>query len=148
MGIVGAPYHPGRVDVTAALTKVPADNLRIPREAFGHLWAQVERWGSQPGPDNHYLVGVIWTCRWLSGQPVWSRIDKRMEVPKSPFTRCTHAAMPETIEAEYITAATACRRPGQHTSRIELAHGVVATLDWTWNGGPRPQLDMPAAATG
>jgi hypothetical protein len=132
------------VDVTAGLVaKVPGENLRVSRAEFGAVWSLAEHRGSQPpGPDSEYLIGVLWTCRWLADQPVWSRIAGHAEMPVAPVTSHKHAAMPETIEAEYL-AAVSPRAP-----EPEFAHGVAVTLEWAWHGSGRPPLDIAQAAAG
>jgi hypothetical protein len=131
------------VEVSAkTLSKVPGENLRVSRTDIGALWALAEHRGSQPARGDQYLIGVLWTCRWLASQPVWSRMISRWEMPAAPFTRHRHAAMPETIETEYMAALTA--RPFER----ERARGVAATLAWTWYGSRRPPLDVTAAAAG
>lgn len=131
------------VDVSAdAVTKVPGENLRVSRAEFGALWSLAEHLGREPGDGGAFLLGVIRTCRWLAGQPFWSELDRRMVLPTSPYTRRQRGAMPETIDEEYLAAASArVREP-------ELARGVAATLEWTWHGSRLPPLDIsPAAAS-
>jgi hypothetical protein len=55
-----------------AVAKVPGENLRVSRADFGGLWTVAEQLGRLPagGADDDYVVGVIWTCRWLARQPV------------------------------------------------------------------------------
>jgi hypothetical protein len=125
-----------------ALAKVPVENLRVSRTEFGVLWARAEQLGSQPARGDQYLVGVVLTCRWLAGQPVWSQVIRRWEVPAAPFTRRRHAVMPETIDEEYLAAVTA--RPFER----DRGRGVAATLEWTWHGSRRPPLDISHAAAG
>jgi hypothetical protein len=129
------------MDVSAhAVSKVPQANLVVPRSAFGALWALAERLGGQPGAANEYLVGVVLTCRWLAAQPVWSDVSGRSEMPRAPVTGRPDAAMPETVETEYLAAAS-WRAPQR-----ERARGVVATLDWAWHGSGQPPLDASVAA--
>ena len=131
------------VEVSAeAVARVPGENLRVSRADFGALWSTAERLGMRPATGDKYLVGVITTCRWLAGQPVWSSVIGRWEMPVAPLTRRRHSAMPETIEAEYLAAATAT------AFERERARGVMATLEWTWHGSGRPPLDMSRAAAG
>jgi hypothetical protein len=131
------------VEVSAeTLATVPDANLRVPRAEFGALWALVELLATRPGPDDDFLIGVLRTCRWLADQPVSSDSRERAEMPAAPFTRQQHAAMPETVEAEFVAAAAAGRRGG----RPELARGVVATLVWAWRGTGAAPLDISAAA--
>ena len=127
-----------------AVARVPGENLRVSRATFGALWTLAEYLGSQPagGPDDDYVVGVVWTCEWLARQPVWVSVIRRWEMPVAPLTRRRHSAMPETIDEEYLAAATAA--PFER----ERARGVMATLEWTWHGSGRPPLDMSRAAAG
>ena len=135
----------GGMEVSAeAVAKIPAENLRVARVGFGALWAVAEHLGSQPagGPDDDYVVAVVWTCRWLARQPVWVSFTKRWEMPAAPLTRRRHSAMPETIEAEFLAAARA------RAFERERARGVMATLEWTWHGSGRPPLDLSTAVAG
>jgi hypothetical protein len=132
-----------RMDVSAeAVAKVPAENLRVSHSEFGALWALAEYLGGQPGPDNDFLVGVVLTCRWLASQPIWSHVIRRAEMPYAPVTWRRRAAMPETIDEEYLAAVS------RRWARPQLTRGVVATLDWTWHGSRRPPLDMSRADAG
>src|SRR6266542_1316149 len=90
-----------------AVARVPGENLRVTRADFGVLWAVAERLGDRPANGDKYLVGVVFTCRWLARQPVWSTIINRWEMPTAPLTRRWHSAMPETIDEAYVAAATA-----------------------------------------
>ena len=131
------------MDVSAeAVANVPGENLRVPLAEFGALWAMAEHLGSQPGPDKDYVVGVVLTCRWLANQPVWSQAINRAEMPYAPITWRRHAAMPETIDEEYLAAVS------RRWARPELVRGVVATLDWTWHGSRPPPIDISRAAAG
>jgi hypothetical protein len=133
--------HPRCVEVTAEhVAQVPGENLRVSRAEFGALWALAEHLGDQPGPDDDYLVGVVLTCRWLANQPVWSPIVRRFEMPYAPVTWREHAAMPETIDAEYLAAVS------PRAVQSEIARGAAATLEWTWHGSRRPPLDISSAA--
>jgi hypothetical protein len=138
------------VNVSAdAIAKVPVENLRVSRAEFGALWAWAEHMGGRSGPDDDFLIGILRTCRWLAGQPVSSAVIGRAEMPPAPLTLRRYSAMPETIDAEYLTAVAACRprvsRPG---SRPDLARGVAVTLAWTWHGSRQPPLDLSPAAAG
>lgn len=134
----------GDMDVSAdAVAKVPGANLRVPRTNFGALWAFAEHVATQPGPDDDFLVGVVFTCRWLAAQPVWSDLISRAEMPAAPLTGRQHAAVPETAEAELVSASATAARRG---ARADLARGVVATLTWAWRGTGAAPLDMPHAA--
>jgi hypothetical protein len=124
------------------LAKVPGENLRVSRAEFGALWALAERLGMRPVTGDRYLVGVITTCRWLAGQPVWDSIFGRWVMPETPLSRQAHSAMPETIDEEYLAAATA---PAFERDR---ARGVMATLEWTWHGSGGPPLGVSTTATG
>ena len=128
---------------SAAVAKVPSLNLRVSRAEFGTLWAFAEHLATQPGPDYDFLVGVVFTCRWLAAQPVWSDLISRAEMPAAPLTGRQHAAMSETVEAELVSAAATAARRGV---RADLAHGVVATLTWAWRGTGAAPLNLPHAA--
>lgn len=122
------------VDVTTTIiTKIPAGNLCIPRDTFAEHWRHAEQLNQPGGPHTDYLVGVVRTCRWLADQPFWSGIDNRMMPPPAPITGRHRADSPEAIEAEY-TAALRCTA----SHRREIARGVIATLDWCWNGTNQP----------
>ena len=127
------------------VARVPAANIHVPREAFGRLWAYAHDLATRPGPDNDYLVGVLWTCEWLARQPIWSPVLRKLEVPASPVTRRHYAAMPETIQDEFAAAARACG-PGRSGMLAELARGALAALEWAWHGSGRPPLELPATA--
>ena len=127
------------------VARVPAANIHVSRAAFGQVWTYAHDVATRPGPDNRYLVGVLWTCRWMARQPVWSRVLNKMEIPASPVTRRHYAAMPETIQDEFIAAARACR-PGETGRWVDLARGTLAMLDWSWGGSGRPPLELPTAA--
>ena len=122
-----------------AVAKIRGENLRVSRANFGALWARAQRLGSQPGPDDQYLIGVLRTCQWLARQPLWVSFISRWEMPSAPLTRQRHVAMPETIDEEYLAAATAA------AFERERARGVMATLEWTWYRSGRPPLDLSAA---
>jgi len=122
------------------VARIPEENLRVSRAEFGAVWSMVERWAGQPGPDNDFLIGVLRTCRWLADQPVWSRVMSRAEMPLAPVTFREHAAMPETIDAEYLAAVS------PRAAEPEVARGVAVTLEWTWHGSARPPLDISHAA--
>ena len=124
--------------------RVPAANIHVSRAAFGQVWAYAHDLATRPGPDNRYLVGVLWTYRWLADQPVWSRVLNKLEIPASPVTGRHYAAMPETIEVESLATARAYR-PGQTGRWVGLARGTLATLEWAWHGSGRLPLELPAA---
>jgi hypothetical protein len=131
------------VEVSAeAVARVPGENLRVSRADFGALWGRAQRLAGQPGPDDPYLIGVLRTCQWLAGLPVWVSFLKRWEMPVAPLSRRRHSAMPETIDEEYFAAATAA------TFERERARGVMATLEWIWHGSGRPPQDTSSAAAG
>jgi hypothetical protein len=142
LSVVGRILDGMEVSVEA-VAKVPGENLRVPRADFGALWAVAERLGERPATGDKYLVGVVFTCRWLARQPVWSTIINQWEIPAAPLTRRWHSAMPETIDEEYLAAAATAPE-----FERERARGVMATLEWTWHGSGRPPLDMSTAAAG
>lgn len=138
------------MDVTAEhVARVPAANLRIPRELFGQMWELVE-WSS--GTDSDYRLGVLFCCRWLACQPfTFGRDDRFDRWALSPFRRSDERAMPETIEAEYLAAVRAEARiprprgdadPGDGGAR-ERARATVATLRFSWCGYDHPPIGIP-----
>jgi hypothetical protein len=141
LSVVGRILDGMEVSVEA-VARVPGENLRVTRADFGVLWAVAERLGERPANGDKYLVGVVFTCRWLARQPVWSTIIDRWEMPVAPLTRRWHSAMPEAIDEEYLAAATA------PAFERERARGVMATLEWAWHGSGRPPLDVSTAAAG
>jgi hypothetical protein len=74
---------------------------------------------------------------------VWSDLIGRAEMPAAPLTGRRHAAIPETAEAELVSAAATAAR---HGVRADLARGVVATLTWAWRGTGSAPLNVPHAA--
>lgn len=139
------------VDVTPErIEKIPTGNLRIPRGEFANLWRRAEHLGAQPATTptgNFHLGGILDTCRWLAGQPI-PGLNGRMAVPDSPYRHWQVRADPETINAEYIAAATCIGQTGHHPNRTNLAKGVEATLAWCWNGTDDIPLKEPTTATG
>jgi hypothetical protein len=128
------------------IANIRPSNLCIPVAVFASVWQRVEKLGERPAETptgDHYLSGVVGTCRWLYGGPV-PDLWKRMVLPEAPFTHYQHAAMPETIDAEYLKAV-ACR-PDSYPTTLDLARGVADTLAWCWNGTGRAPLEEPTAA--
>jgi hypothetical protein len=134
--VVGVDTHTGGVDVAAILPSTPAENLRIPRAEFGRFWARAEQLGVERGPDDYYLTGVVFVCRWIARQAI-----------RSPVTRAVRRAMPETLDTEYMAALAATRSSKLHPMRVEIARGTVEVLAWVGHGGPEPRL-APLAETG
>lgn len=134
------------MEVSAKLVDAtPAANLRVDRAAFGAVWAVAERAASSAESD--YVAGVALTCRWLAGAVARSSITGFMEVPWSPILGRQVGAMPETIAEEYTAAVVRAARVTR-PERAEYVRGVIATLDWIWNGSRRPPLDGDPEATG
>lgn len=141
------------VDVTPdMIDRIPPGNLRIPRDTFGEFWAEAEHRGGRRSTSptgNHYLAGIISTCRWLYAHPIPQphTPGRRPVVPEAPYTRHRDGVTPETVDAEYYAALAVT--PDRHPDRVRWAAGTAAVLAWTWNGGERPGLDGPTeAATG
>jgi hypothetical protein len=136
------------MDVTAEhVARVPAQNLRVARERFGDVWARAEAALSGPGPDDHYLWGVVCTCRWLAGTAVptpWTASG--WESPESPVRDLRVSAHPEVIEEEYASAVR--YRRSRVPAVAGKARGTLATLEWAWHSsGPSP-LDVVGLAAG
>jgi hypothetical protein len=135
------------MDVTPEhVARVPARNLHVSREKFGAVWARAEREVKRRrGPDGQYLVGVVWTCRWLADQAV-PKSDGGWEAPRSPVSWQELRAMPETIEDEYFEAVRDRRDPVE--SHAAIARGALATLEWAWHSSGRSPLDVAELAAG
>lgn len=123
------------MDVAAALSRVPAENLRVPRAEFGRVWAQAEQVSRERGPQDFYLTGVVWTCRWIARQPL-----------ESPVTFKALRAMPETMDSEYLAALAEARSTKLHPMRVDIARGAAAVLAWVGHGGPEPCLASVSGA--
>jgi hypothetical protein len=116
---------------TDRVMKVPPQNIRVSLPEFARVWAFAE--GVADRVEDYYFLGVATTCEWLAGQPVPSRVEPgKTEYPRCPASWGREFAMPETIEAECLAAVRA--RGSPLTWESEMARGVVATLDWAWNG--------------
>ena len=141
---VGGWCHAGGVDVTAELlARVPGENLRVPRAEFGAVWRLAEYESMRIGVAREFPFGVAETCRWLAAQPVWSTIWGREEMPPAPMSRRIVAVTSETVDGELRWA-----RWVLGGDRGRYARGVVAALEWAWQGTGRPPLDVSPAAAG
>lgn len=125
------------MDVSAALPGVPTQNLgRMPRAEFGRVWTAAEQLGTERGPDDWYLTGIVITLRWIAGQ-----------AHHTPVTRVVRMAMPETFDAEYLAALATSRSAKLHPTRAEMARGAIAVLGWMYHRQPEPSL-TPLTGTG
>jgi hypothetical protein len=124
--------------------RVPLENIRVSLADFGRVWALAE--GVADQVEDYYFLGVAMTCEWLADQAVPSRVEPgTMESPRCPASWGRHRAMPETIDEEYLAALRACRSP--MAWEAEMARGVVAALDWAWNGHrDQPPVPLPPTA--
>lgn len=140
MSPVGPSRQAGAMEVSArCVGRVPAENLCMARGAFAAVWAAAEH-GATTG-DTDFLAGVALTCRWLAGAAALSSITGRVEMPRSPIRGRELRAEPETIAEECAAAAVEAARV-KEPGRAAYVRGVLATLDWTWNGTGRPPLDV------
>ena len=113
---------------------------RVPTyiRASGAEWDAVRTHLEQLPPRDldSYLLGVIETVEWLQDEPV--SFDGRQTMPYPPISgEAYYSARHETIAEEY-QAALAERIP----ARAEYRRGVIAVLDWAWNGNGRPPVDV------
>jgi len=132
------------MNVTAErVGKIPIGNLHVSRQEFAEVWAQAETAVKRSAPDVEYLVGVVYTCRWLADQVVPSSAGG-FDVPRSPVRRRQIRAMPETIEEEWLAAVRTQRN--RVAGQAAVARGALATLDWAWHSNGRPPVGPVAAA--
>jgi hypothetical protein len=114
-------------------TRVPPGNIRVPEAEFEELYAELMAWHDDTAlPFDNYVLGVEQALAWVADRNVVE--DGRSIVPNPPLSESGTAARPETVAYEYLYALEEARaRPAdRHVT------GVVAALDWAWNGGPRP----------
>ncbi len=117
---------------------VPGANIRVPEAAFEDLYAELMAWltDTRYEPDA-YIYGVERALAWLADRAVVE--DGRAVVPKPPLSDEYRSAHPETITEEYLWAIEQYARGGNMTN--EYVRGVIAALDWAWNGNDvRPLL--------
>jgi hypothetical protein len=132
------------MDVSAeVVAKVPGKNLRVSRAGFGAVWKLAEYESMRIGVVREYPFGVAETCRWLAALPMWSMTWGREELPPGPMSRRIVAVTSETVDAELRWARWALGG-----DRGRYARGVVAALEWAWQGAGRPPLDVSPAAAG
>jgi len=139
--------------MTTDITKIPADNLRVPRVEFAALWTSAERAHDecvrQRVPD-WYGAGVVVTCRWLARATVRPDIGP-WYLADSPVTERTARAYPELIEAECLAAEKlAMRRPVPEwlADQPGWIEAVVATLNWAWRRTGEPPMELRHSSTG
>src|SRR6266536_4126206 len=101
----GGPCHSGRVEVTATdVARVPAGNLRVPRDEFAAVWSAAEAHQEEQARRqvaDWYGAGVVMTCRWVAGAMV--RPARGPWGPAAaPVTERLNQAYEELIEAEYL----------------------------------------------
>lgn len=131
------------------LARIPAGNLRVPRDEFAAVWTAAQHRSTQQGEraiQDWYAAGVVATCRWLAGAPhrtSWGRIQQ----PAAPVTRSCATAYEELIEAECVAVELLpVRQPDLVAERPGWCEGIRATLWWAWRGeGPAP-LAVPRPA--
>jgi hypothetical protein len=141
LSVVGVTL--GGMDVTYdLLARASAEDLRVPLAEFGMVWRLAEYESMRIGVVREFPCGVAETCRWLAAQPMWSVIWDREEMPRAPMSQRIVPVTAETVDAELRWAH------GAHGHRALYAQGVVAALEWAWQGTGRPPLDVsPAAAS-
>ena len=133
--------------MTAAdVARVPAGNLRVPRDEFGAVWAAAEAHQEEQARRrvaDWYGAGVVMTCRWVAGATV-RPYSGPWGPAAAPVTGRLNQAYEELIEAEYLAAERlAMRRPVPDwlAARPGWIEAVLATLDWAWRGWRRSPLE-------
>jgi hypothetical protein len=129
------------VEVTPRdVAKIPAGNIRVPREEFAALWAVAEQY-LREHPLDWYAAGIVVTCRWLA-EAIVRPASGRPRPARSPVTERTRGALPELIEAEYLTAEKLdMQRPrlAWLRDRPGWSEAICATFRWAWaRTGPAP----------
>jgi hypothetical protein len=129
------------VEVTAHdVGKIPAGNIRAPRQEFAALWAAAEQY-QREHPLDWYGAGVVVTCRWLA-EAIVRPANGHPHPARSPVTERTRGATPELIEAEYVAAEKLDMRqprPAWLRDRLGWIEAVCATFRWAWaHTGPAP----------
>ena len=128
--------HPGEVTNIAA-------HMRAPAAQWDAVRLELQRWLTDPSEAyDDYLLGCAETVQWLADEPIM--FDGRLSLPYPPISaESYYAARPETIAEEY-QAALAARRG----ERSEYVRGVLAVLDWVWNGNGRPPISVDEKLAG
>lgn len=134
--------------VTAAqVARIPAGNLRVPREDFAAVWAAAEQRAevqSARGVLDWYAAAVVATCEWMACtlcRPSWGRPYPA----EAPATQTRASAYEELIEAEYLAAERFEEiTPRRAQLQPGWGDGARATLRWAWrHQGPAP-FEVPA----
>lgn len=130
--------------------RVPVGNLRVPRAAFGSIWASADARNSkltEQGSNDWYAAGVIVTCMWLA-DGVHKPARGRPHPARSPVSDRQVRASEELIEAEYQAAELlAERQPWLLEQRPGWCEGIRATLRWAWRHQGQPPLDEAGEPT-
>jgi hypothetical protein len=138
------------VQVTARdVERIPPGNLRVPRDEFAAVWAEVERLydeKARTGQDDWYTTGVALTCEWLATAIVPSIVGG-MRPARAPVSKRMAAAHEELIEYEVLAAERLAAQPSKWIDPEWLA-AVVNTLAWAWKGTAGPPIDMRRADAG
>jgi hypothetical protein len=127
--------YPG-TPFTLLPTQVPRGNIRVPEADFEDLYIELMAWHDDTRlPFDPYILGVEQTLAWLADRAVAE--DGKRVVPKPPLSEQYRTARPEIIIEEYLFAVEMYARPGP--GHNEHVRGVIAALDWAYNGtGMRP----------
>jgi hypothetical protein len=140
---VGPAWQHRTVDVTDEhVARIPAGNLRQPREAVGNLWREVERIREEepPSPADGYWLGVTWTLRWLAEQPLPDLYapGEPPSWPKSPLRRLLIPLTRGTVIEEITLAAELVNDDSCPADVQLIALAVGETLAWAYYGNPVP----------
>ena len=138
------------VQVTARdVERIPPGNLRVPRDEFAAVWAEVERRCEEQyrmDRADWYTTGVALTCEWLATAIVPTIVGGMRPAP-APVSKRSAAAHEELIEYEVLAAERLAARPSEWIDSDWLA-AVVNTLSWAWKGTAVPPIDVHHADAG
>lgn len=126
----------GGLDARISLVETAPACLRVPHVQVHALHVAAEA-KHDVAREDEYLAGVVLTCRWLAGRPVWSPITRRAEMPRSPALYRETPVTPEAIDVEHAASL------GPQAPRdVQFMRGVAATLAWAWVGSGPPPLEL------
>ncbi|NMH77230.1 GntR family transcriptional regulator [Pseudonocardia xinjiangensis] len=142
-----------RVKVTEKqFDTVPLRNIRVPKAEFVAVWRAAEQHSAEEAERRRtdwYAVGVLLTCRWLTGAIVPS-YDGRRRMPLSPVAYRESITYEELIEAEYLAAQRIEQRDcGIATAQPGWPDAIRATLgSGRPEASPAPRIVMQSAVDG
>lgn len=108
--------------------RIPAGNLRVPRDEFLAVWREAARRAGDP--FDWYPEAVARTCRWMAALPMRTALCGGQA--RSPVTGRGWPARAELIEAEWRAAEGSDGFSPDLATRPGWCEGVRATLRWAW----------------